>query len=141
MKGRVLSVAAALALLLWSAGAGAGYRVTGVGPLQLQGLDGTGQVADPRVSPGGETLGFEFLGAGGDTLEVYTAVLGTAGGGLVAETPRPALPATADDPFALGRMARRPVSEHLSWGSPKRGRPRFAVAATRKATARGGGGR
>ncbi|MDF1553233.1 MAG: hypothetical protein P1P84_09235 [Deferrisomatales bacterium] len=139
MNGRVLRVVAALSLLLWAAGAGAGYRVTRVGVLQLQGLDGTGQVADPRTSPGGGALGFEFLGAGGDTLEVYTAALGAAGVLLAAETPQPALPVAAADPFELGHMARRPVSEQLSWGPPKRGRPRFAVAATRKATARGAG--
>jgi len=127
-----------LALSLWVSGAAAGYRVARVEPLALQGLDGTGQVADPRVSPGGAALGFEFLGSGGDTLEVYTAVLATEGGVFVAEAPQPVLPATAADPFALGRTAHRPVSEYLSWGPPKRGRPRFAVAATRKASPRGG---
>jgi hypothetical protein len=138
VSGRVVRIGAALALLLWACGAGAGYRVARVQPLPLSGLDGDGQVADPRVSPGGGALGFEFLGAGGDTLEVYVAGLGRTGGVLVAEVPVPALPAAAEDPFALGRQAQRPVSEHLSWGPPKRRRPRFAVAATRRASPRGG---
>jgi dipeptidyl aminopeptidase/acylaminoacyl peptidase len=100
-------------------------------------LEGKGQVADPRSSPDGRYLGFEFLGAAGDTLEVYVAPLAKVGEfppelGI----PEPVLPRREKDPFALGGSA-RPVSEHLSWGPPKRQKPRLVVAATRNAVARG----
>jgi len=137
-RRRGLGAGAALALTLWAAGAVAGYRVVGVEPLPLEGLDGVGQLSDPQVAPGGGMLGVEILGGGGDSLEVYTAELDTEGGLFKARSPQPVLPIVPDDPFSLGGTVRPPVSEHLSWGPPKRGRPRLAVASTRKAPPQGG---
>jgi len=112
-------------------------RVAEVRPLLPASPETAGQVADPRVSPDGGHLGFEVLGAAGDTLEVYVASLEWAGDRLSAGPPEPALPKPEADPFRLAGPGARPVSEHLSWGPPKRGKPRFAVAATRLAVSRG----
>ncbi len=139
---RALQVSLLVAAALWPAAgaagaAAAGFGVSEVRPLLPAALETTGPVADPRVSPDGGHLGFELLGAGGDTLEVYVAPLELAGGRLAAGPPEPALPKPEADPFRLSGPGARPVSEHLSWGPPKRGKPRFAVAATRLAVSRG----
>jgi dipeptidyl aminopeptidase/acylaminoacyl peptidase len=128
--------AAALSFL-WASVVWGGYRVDGVAPLPLGELEARGQVADPRPSPDGQYLGFEFLGSGGDTLEVYIAPLVRAGRfPPTMGSPRTVLAAREKDPFAIGAST-RPVSEHLTWGPPKRERPRLALAATRKAAERG----
>lgn len=126
----------AFLLLLWASAAWAGLRVDGVAPVSLGALEATGQVSDPRASPDGRYLGFQLLGAGGDTLEVFLAPLDVRGFPPSLGAAEPVLPAPAPDPFRLGK-AGRPVTEDLSWGPAKRGRPRVAVAATRLAVSRG----
>ncbi|GEM_PF-1028762 len=130
--------AALLTAVLLPAGVRAGYRVEAVEALPLPGLDGKGQPAALAVDPPGDHLGFEFLAADGDTLEVYlTRLQGDEALPDGAAPPRPAVPAAGPDPFAL--KPERPLSEGLSFGPPKRGRPRLVVAATRKAAVRGTG--
>ncbi len=122
------------ALLLWAVRPAAAAPVEGVRPVPLGTLDGRGQPADPRVSPDATAVGFEFLGAGGETLEVYWLPFDREGA-----EPRPVVPIRSADPFSLRPDAARPVSEGLSWGPPKRGRARAVVAATRRAATRGPG--
>lgn len=134
------AVAAALALALAAGGktVWAGFGVSQVAPLALAGLGGAGQVGDPRISPDGAHLSFELLGADGETLQVYLAPLAhSAGRPPEAGAPELAVPQPPADPFRLPGPGSRPVSEHLSWGPPKRGQPRYALAATRVAASRG----
>lgn len=132
------ALAGALALAAGGRGAWAGVHVAQVAPLAVAGLGGAGQVGDPRVSPDGAHLSFELLGADGETLQVYVApVVHPPGRSPEAGTPQLAVPQPAADPFRLPGPGSRPVSEHLSWGPPKRGQPRYALAATRVAASRG----
>ena len=123
---------AAALLVLWAVSAWAGYRVQDVAPLSLGEMEGSGQVADPRPSPDGRFLAFEFLGAEGKTLEVYVAPMEGGPFPPALGAPNPVLPRTAEDPFRLGG-SERPVSEGLSWGPTKRDKPSLVVSATRAA--------
>lgn len=132
------AAAAALALAVGGTSAWAGWGVSQVAPVAPAGPGAAGQVGDPRVSPDGTHLSFELLGADGETLQVYLAPLSRpAGGPPQAGAPEPAVPQPAADPFRLPGPGSRPVSEHLSWGPPKRGQPRYALAATRAEASRG----
>ncbi len=118
--------------VLWAVRPAVAGSVEPVHPVDLGALDGRGQPADPRVSPDGTVLGFEFLGAGGETLEVYWLPLGREGA-----EPRPVVPVRSADPFRLRPDPVLPWGEGLRWAPPKRGRARAVVAATRRAAARG----
>ncbi len=133
-------VGCAGAVLFLAGAAAAGYQVVGVQRVELAGLEGRGQVQDPRPSPDGRHLAFEFLGAAGDSLDVYLAAVSADSPGVLAAPPAPVLERRPDaGVFALGGTAAQPVAEQLSWGPPKRGKPRFVLAATRR-EARGGSG-
>ncbi len=122
---------------LWAISGHTGYRVEFVAPVSLGTLEQSGQVADPRLTPDEGHLGFELLRADGESLEVFVASVRRADAGIELNSPpEPVMPEPPPDPFQLGG-ASRPVSEHLSWGPPKRGQPRVVVAATRRAASRG----
>ncbi|GAB6061720.1 TolB family protein [Deferrisoma palaeochoriense] len=117
-------------------GALAAPGVERVVALSLGPLEGRGQPAALATDREGASLAFEFLGAEGDTLEVYLAPF--KGGGPLPSglgPPEAVVPAGGTDPFAL--KPERPLSEGPSFGPPKRGQPRLVVAATRKAASRG----
>lgn len=129
-----------LLLALCAEGAWAGYRLTGVSPLTPAGLSDKGSFADPQWSPDGRSLSYEFLGAGGDTAEAYTAEFFDSGGPtphLGAAVPVVAPAGAAKDPFALRSTTTATVSESVAWGPPKGKGQRLAVAATRQAVERG----
>ncbi len=129
---------AAAAVALWAGLCHAGYRVEAVSAVSGGGVEGRGHVYDPQFSPDGTKFSFELLGDGGDTLEVHLAdVVPTEGKGVGIADAAPVLSSRDADPFQLQGPGGQPVSEHLTWGPPKRGRARFAVAATRLAVRRG----
>lgn len=109
-----------------------------VAGVDLGPLDGKGQVLNPSMSPNQEAVSFEFLGASGDTLVVYTAE-NTRPGAFPPALGTPAMAlGQAKDVFSLGGADDKPVSEQAVWGpSTKRG-TQMVLAATRREASRGG---
>ncbi|TAL16926.1 hypothetical protein EPN96_07030 [bacterium] len=126
------------ALVLASANAFAGYQAETAEPVPVAGLDGKGQISNPRLSPDGKALFFEFLGGNGDSAEVYLAELqNPAAYPLALKTVEQAVPSNKQDVFSLGGPGDQIVSEHPAWGpSTARGQT-LAVAVTRKEASRG----
>lgn len=114
------------------------YDVDRTEALDIGALEGKGQVASPARSPEGEALVFEFLGANGESLEVYVAETeNPAAFPLKLKAPYTAVPQGKDDVFSLGGPGERVISEQAAWGpSTKRG-TQLVFAATRREASRG----
>ncbi|TLN23909.1 hypothetical protein FDZ71_02345 [bacterium] len=107
-------------------------------PLPIAGLDGKGQISNPRISPDGKSLYFEFLAANGDSAVVYTAEFSNPSASpLAVKSFEEVISSKKQDVFSLGGPGDQIVTEHPSWGpSTQRGQT-IAVAATRKEASRG----
>ena len=102
--------------------------------------EGSGQVSNPRISPDGKAIFFEFLSADGDLAEVYVGEVQNPGVfPPILRAVESAIPAKKKDIFALSGpgAAEQTVSEHPAWGKPTERGQTLVMAATRKDASRG----